>query len=521
MRLLSLRRSGGRQARSPAAKTSNASGQTLHVHLFVPLGDGGHEPCDLVALVLVVKPVHLSGQTALHGLVRRQLVQRLAQRHRQLLDILALGHRRIDVALFRLARIQVVLQPVIHRRQQGGAHQIGVHHRIHRPILEPPRRRHAQPRGAVLEAPVAEDRRPEARIPQPPIRVHRRTADRGQRLQVMHHAADRLQTFLARHLRIVRIGHERVLAALHIHVVVGHPRQVVRIVAAADELVLATAPQAHVVMAARGRHPHERLGHETGEDPVFARHLRTDLAIGGQPVRVAQHVIEHPVQLKLPRRVLVIPLDHVQTHLAGIADHLQRHGPQAFELVDVIAIRLREPVPRLAVLVELQPHHLGLGADPQLGAVLLGEFLVQTAQVAPAIRRQIPAGIFLFLPVAEQRAVKPADLGRPGQLHEGFRLGNADQLGRLGPIAHVIARAVGEQVHRGAVNQLEPLLGDTFPVIRRNTLAHDLAGDRHELQVKILDPQLVDLLAHLLDLFVAPRRLYESFQICLSHFQSP
>ena len=56
--------------------------------------------------------------------------------------------------------------------------------------------------------------------------------------------------------------------------------------------------------------------------PFSARHLGADLAIGRQTVGIAQHIVEHPVQFQLPRRVLVIALDHIEAHLAGIADDL-------------------------------------------------------------------------------------------------------------------------------------------------------------------------------------------------------
>ena len=88
-------------------------------------------------------------------------------------------------------------------------------------------------------------------------------------------------------------------------------------------LILAAAPEGHVVVATRRRNAHERLGHETGEDAMLPRDLRADLPIGRQTVRVAQHIVEHPVQFELARCVLVIALDHVEAHFPGIADHLQ------------------------------------------------------------------------------------------------------------------------------------------------------------------------------------------------------
>ena len=66
-----------------------------------------------------------------------------------------------------------------------------VHHRVDRAIFKPARRGDPQTRGAVLEAPIGEDRRPEARIPETAIGVDGRGTDGRERLQVMDHAADR------------------------------------------------------------------------------------------------------------------------------------------------------------------------------------------------------------------------------------------------------------------------------------------------------------------------------------------
>ena len=441
------------------------------------------------------------------------MVERLTQRHGQFLDLLAGLNGLVDVALFGFTRIEAVVEPVIHRCQQRRAHEVRVYHRVDRAIFKPARRGDPQTRGAVLEAPIGEDRRPEARIPETAIGVDGRGTNGRERLQVMDHAADGLEPFGARHLRVVIIGHERILAAFHIHVVVFHARQVVGVVTDFHELVLTPAPERHIVVTAGGRHAHEGLGHEAGEDTVFPRDLRTDLAVCCQTVGIAQHVIEHPVQFELTRRILVVPLDHVEAHLAGIADHLHGHRAQAFELVDVVAIGFGVARARLAVFVEFQPHHFRLGANAQLGAVLGGEVFVQAAQVAAAIRCQVRTRIYFFFAVAEERAKETPNLRCPGQLHEGFRLRDADKLGGLRSVAQVIARTGGEQVHGGAVDQLEAFLSHSFPMVGRNAFAHDLTGDRNELQVKIFDPQLIDLRTYLLDLFVPALGLYKLFNV--------
>ena len=64
------------------------------------------------------------------------------------------------------------------------------------------------------------------------------------------------------------------------------------IVAERLHLVLAAAPQRDVVVAAIGRDAHEGLAHEAGDDVELARHLRADLAVGGEPVGGPQRVVD-------------------------------------------------------------------------------------------------------------------------------------------------------------------------------------------------------------------------------------
>ncbi len=266
-------------------------------------------------------------------------------------------------------------------------------------------------------------------------------------------------------------------------------------------------------MAAIGRDAHEGLRHEAGDDAELAGHLCADLAVGGQPVGGAQRVVEGEVELELTRRILVVALDHVEAHLAAIFDDPQIDGSQALELVDVIAVRIRVAAVRLAVLVLLQPHHLGLGAVPQLQPVVLLELLVDAAEIAAGVRREEGARLPALLAVAEQRAPEPRHALVPGELHEGLGLGNADQLGRFGAIAKIVAVPVEEEVHGGAVDELEALPRDALPMVGRDALAHDAAGDRHELQIEVLDAELVDLAADLFDKLLALRIVDEALDI--------
>jgi len=90
---------------------------------------------------------------------------------------------------------------------------------------------------------------------------------------------------------------------------------------------------------------------------------------------------------------------------------------------------------------------------------------------------------------------------------------DADQLGGLGPVAEIVAAPVEEQIHGGAVDELEALLRHALPVVSRNALATDAAGDREELQIEIFNAELVDLFPDLLDQFLAARRLDEQLDV--------
>ena len=271
------------------------------------------------------------------------------------------------------------------------------------------------------------------------------------------------------------------------------------------------------MVAAIGRDAHEGLAHEAGDDVELARHLRADLAIGGQPVGGPQRVVIGEVELELAGRILVIALDHVEAHLAAIVDDPHIDGAQALELVDVIAIGIGIAAVRLAVLVLLEPHHLRLGAVPKLEPVILLELVVDAAEIAAASAVRKAPGSLALLAVAEQRAPHARHPLVPGQLHEGLGLGDADQLGRLRPVAEIFAAAVDEEIHGGAIDELEALLGDALPMVGRDALAHDAAGDRDELQIEIVDAELVDLLADLLDQLLALRVLDELLDVSRPH----
>ena len=260
-------------------------------------------------------------------------------------------------------------------------------------------------------------------------------------------------------------------------------------------------------MAAVRRHAHERLCHEAGDEVELARDLRANLAVGRQAVGRAQRIVVGEIKLELTWGVLMVALNHVEAHGVGVLDHAHEHRAQALELVDVVAIGLGEAAIRPAVLVLLQPHHLRLAAHAHVHVVLLLELGVVDAQIAAAVGRQMTAALVVLLAIAEAGAEHPRHPLVPGQLHERLGIGNADQLGGLGPVADVLSVAIREEVGRRSIDELEALLRRALPVVGRNALADDAARHRDELIVDVSDAELVDLLAHLPDEIAAAGRV--------------
>ena len=468
----------------------------------------------LVALVLVEQAVHLARHRRPDDVVVLQCFECVTQGHRQSLDLLAGLHRLVDVAVFRRTGVDVVADAVVGRLDDRTGHQVRIDHGVDRPVLEPPGCRDAKTRGAVLVAPVREHRRPEPRVPQPPVRVDGGAADRGQRPEMGDDAADDLQADLARHLRIVGVGHEGVLAAGEVGEVALHARQRFPVLAERLDRLRPAPPEADVVVAARRRHAHERLRHEARDEVELARDLGADLAVCGESIRGAQRIVEREVELELAGRVFVVALDHVEAHRARVLDGAQIHRAQALELVDVVAVRIREAAVGLAVRAALEPHHLRLGAVTQVQPVVLGlELLVDSAQVAAAVRSQERAGVLALLAVAEQRAPQPGHALVPGELAERFRLRYADELLVLRAVAEILAVPVEEEVDGCAVDELEAPLGNALPMVGGNSLAADATRDRHELQVQVLDAELIDLRSDLPDHVGPSGRFHEAFDV--------
>src|SRR2546429_4924253 len=86
----------------------------VEVLLHVPVRDGGAIPLPLVALVVHEDTVHIAGKRLLDDVVGLERVERLAERHRDLLHVLARRDRLVDVPLLWRARLELSLDPVAH-----------------------------------------------------------------------------------------------------------------------------------------------------------------------------------------------------------------------------------------------------------------------------------------------------------------------------------------------------------------------------------------------------------------------
>ena len=267
-------------------------------------------------------------------------------------------------------------------------------------------------------------------------------------------------------------------------------------------------------MAAVGRDAHERLRHEAREGAELAADGLADLAERREVVGGPLGPVEPEVELDLAGRVLVVALDHVEPERLPVLDHLVDDRLELGELVDVVAVGLGQALDRgRAVLLQLEPHHLGLGPGAEVEARVLLELRLHPLQVPAAVRAQEGAAVLALLAVAEADAPDAGDSLVPGQHVERLWLGDADELRRLRPVADVVAVAVGEEVRRRAVDELEALLRDRLPVLRGNALAHDAAGDGGELVVDVLDALGVDPAPDFLDGIGTSIRLDEVLQV--------
>src|SRR6185369_9606864 len=146
-------------------------------------------------------------------------------------------------------------------------------------------------------------------------------------------------------------------------------------------------------------------------------------------------------------------------------------------------------------------------------------------EVPAAVGGEETAGVLALLAVAEALAPDSRELlavaGRPGEDGEGLGIGNADELCSLRPVADVVAVAVGEEVGRGAVDELKALVRDRLPVGSGDAFAHNAPRDRGELVVDVRDVLGVDPLANFLDSLSAPVGFDEALEVRSRHELPP
>ena len=265
-------------------------------------------------------------------------------------------------------------------------------------------------------------------------------------------------------------------------------------------LLPSVVAEREVVVVPVRAHARERLRHERRQQPVLAADGGTDLAVGRDVVRGADGPVEAEVQLELARRVLVVAVAHVEPQRLAVLDHVHQHRTQLLELVDVVAVGLRDALGHLPRLGLLEPHHLGLDADQELQPELLLEVVRDPLEVLARIRVEDLTGLGVVAV-----AVHPRHAPVPGQHLERVQIGHGGQLGLLRTEPDVIAVAVREQVRRRAVDELVPLLGDLREEVRHHALAHHAARDRDLLEEHVLDPLALDALGDRLDLLAPPR----------------
>ena len=306
-----------------------------------------------------------------------------------------------------------------------------------------PGRRDAQRGGAVLEAPVGEDRRPEARVPEPAVRVDGRGRDRR--------SARRGARGCRRSPR-GRSGSACCWSSVSGMNAFSSPRQ---------SEMLWWQPLAETPMNGFGM----KHGKAPSSRPTCLQTWRN--------VERLSAVFSARSKLKFssiwPGRVLVVALDHVEPERLPVLDHLVDDRLQLAELVDVVAVRLRDAL-MSGVPSSFSFSHIISGSVParRCSPVACSNSRLDPLQVAAAVGGEEASRGSRAPRGCGSRCTRRARPCDPRAAPRRCRApGMPDELGRLGAVADVVAVPVGEEVRGRAVDELEALRGHALPVRRR------------------------------------------------------
>ena len=176
----------------------------------------------------------------------------------------------------RAPRIEMPLQAVVHRGQQGRHHQIGVNHRVWRPVLEAVGAREARRTAQeILQTPVDGERCPQTSVVQPAVSSHRA----GDSIACL--LEDAAQGVAPKDLEGPPGLHAASRSSLRPPLWCGRTRRPCRAAARAHDKRhhFGRAPRPERRWQPLAERAHVGLRHEAGDEIVLARHLRADLPV--------------------------------------------------------------------------------------------------------------------------------------------------------------------------------------------------------------------------------------------------
>ncbi|MNM81174.1 hypothetical protein D3C81_931660 [compost metagenome] len=255
-----------------------------------------------------------------------------------------------------------------------------------------------------------------------------------------------------------------------------------------DDVLLAP-PQAEVVVAAAAHAAGGRLGHEAGAHAEFVGDLAADQAVGDQAVGGQFAGIEHPVQFELAR-VLVVALDHVQAHGAGVLHHALEDRPHRLQVAQVVGGAGAGAHLHFQLVAE--PGHLrfaaGLQAQPGVG----DERLVAVDQQAARVGGEDLAADLRAMVGLVETAEEGADRGVPGQHIEAADIRQRGEFGGLCAAAEQHAGAGALQVGERRAVKLHAFLQVAQQVLGRHHLGDHPAAEGDHLVVDVFHAGLAD-----------------------------